>query len=444
MSFLRFIVILGILAIGGGTGYIFSSPPPAATPSIAAIIEKNNDGIARSYINTVWKKYHDTLVPLIADPAQLKTHPEVAQFASDTAQYFAAMPIIRANFYTANGTLLLSAPGNIPETLPLKKTIVPAPDGTLEIISALPILPTANGPNQQYIIIGGTTAVIILLLVFIGLSVGARKNETIITRQHEANLELLKAVEAAQEQARDKSQFLANVSHELRTPLNAIIGFSDVLKNEVLSQLPDKKYENYISDIHMSGTHLLSLINDILDYSKAEAGKLVLEIEEVNANKLVQNSLRLVSPRAETGNITLVETLPKEPLAMMTDSKKFKQILLNLFSNAVKFTPAGGSVTVTASQNLADDTITFEVTDTGIGIAPKDISKAMAPFSQVDNTLKRKYEGTGLGLPLTKKFIELMGGKFMITSEVNKGTKVTFTLPRVLTVKDGVVVKKVA
>ncbi|NBO18927.1 MAG: ATP-binding protein, partial [Proteobacteria bacterium] len=131
----------------------------------------------------------------------------------------------------------------------------------------------------------------------------------------------------------------------------------------------------------------------------------------------------------------------KDHIVMTVDSKKLKQILLNLLSNAVKFTPAGGQVSVTAWETMSDETVTFEVADTGIGIAPKDISRAMSPFGQVDNTLKRKYEGTGLGLPLTKKFVEIMGGKFNIESELEKGTKIIFTLPKAPKVIDGVNVK---
>src|SRR5262249_21776130 len=153
---------------------------------------------------------------------------------------------------------------------------------------------------------------------------------------------------------RDKSQFLANISHELRTPLNAIIGFSDIIKKEMMPQIEDKRYHDYIGDIHTSGVHLLSLINDILDYSKAEAGKLALEITEVNATKMIQNSMRLVSPRAESANVKLLEQMPQEQIIMHTDGKKFKQVLLNLLSNAVKFTPAGGQVLVTAWQNISD------------------------------------------------------------------------------------------
>ena len=167
-----------------------------------------------------------------------------------------------------------------------------------------------------------------------------------------------------------------------------------------------------------------------------------MEVSEVNITKLIQNSMRLVSPRAASSNVNLLEQLPKEAIVMITDSKKLKQILLNLLSNAVKFTPSGGRVMVTVWHNSADDTYTFEVEDTGIGIAPKDISRAMAPFGQVDNTLKRKYEGTGLGLPLTRKFVELMGGTFKIEGELNKGTKITFSMPRVAKEHDGIKVKQ--
>ena len=487
LGFLRFIILLGLLAIGGAAVYAWSALPGFVTPPTVQLVEKTNAAAAQGYIGSVWKKYRDVIVPLTAgDTSQLKDHPEVLQFAQETAQYFQPLPLVRANIYTVNGVLLLTIDGAATDKLAtigasphstfvtthlkaatfvsdlleevhittgqtaMVQTVIPirmagsdTPEGAIEIITTMPDLPQVLAQYQQYAV-GGMAAVsgVILLMVLMGLFMVVRKSETIITRQHEANAELLQAVAEAQAASRDKSQFLANVSHELRTPLNAIIGFSEILKNEVISQLPDKKYENYIIDINMSGVHLLSLINDILDYSKAEAGKLELEVSEINATKLVQNSLRLVSPRAESANVKLMETLPKEQFTMVTDSKKFKQVLLNLLSNAVKFTPPGGQVSVNAWHNVADDTMTFEVRDTGIGIAPKDISRAMMPFGQVDNTLKRKYEGTGLGLPLTKRFVELMGGKFTIESEVNKGTTITFTLPRVVTAREGVVVKQ--
>ncbi len=216
----------------------------------------------------------------------------------------------------------------------------------------------------------------------------------------------------------------------MRTPLNAIIGFSEFIKSERNGPIANERYAEYIRDIHGSGVHLLSLINDILDYSKAEADKLDLDISEVDATKSVRNSIRLMLPRAEQAQVTLIDDLPHEHFILVTDQKKLKQIMLNLLSNAVKFTKPGGSVTVSVWQNLSDETITFEIKDTGIGIAAKDISRAMAPFGQVDNALSRKYEGTGLGLPLTKKFVEIMGGTFKIASEVGVGTTIAFTLPK--------------
>ncbi len=278
--------------------------------------------------------------------------------------------------------------------------------------------------------IGAGGVIIIFLVIISTLLFTSLHAESIITKQHEINIELAAQTASAQAENRDKSQFLANVSHELRTPLNAIIGFSEFIKLERSGPMGNAKYAEYIRDIHSSGVHLLSLINDILDYSKAEADKLELEVSEIDATKSVRNSMRLVSPRAESAQVTLVEEIPREHFIIKTDSKKLKQIMLNLLSNAVKFTPSGGAVTVTMWQNVVDGALSIEVKDTGIGIAPKDISRAMAPFGQVDNSLSRKYEGTGLGLPLTRKFVEIMGGTFSIQSEVGKGTTITVTIPK--------------
>ena len=269
----------------------------------------------------------------------------------------------------------------------------------------------------------GIFVLLITILVFT-----THRAESIIAKQHEVNLELTAAAANAEAENRDKSQFLANISHELRTPLNAIIGFSEIIKKEALEQL-SSTHQEYIIDIHNSGKHLLSLINDILDFSKAEAGKLEVERMEIDLSKLIINSMRLVIPRAEEAQVTLVEDLPPDHLVFTTDGKKLKQVLLNLLSNAVKFTPPGGEVKVSAWQQLLDNKICIQVKDTGIGIAPKDIAKVMSPFGQVDSKLSRKYEGTGLGLPLSKKFVEIMGGEFGIESEVNVGTTITIKLP---------------
>ncbi|MBN8543863.1 MAG: HAMP domain-containing histidine kinase [Alphaproteobacteria bacterium] len=300
------------------------------------------------------------------------------------------------------------------------------PEALVEMYSDITPLKESMA-HMQWLISG---AVIIAFLVILGiLMFTASRAEAIIARQHEVNLELTAAASAAEAQSRDKSQFLANISHELRTPLNAIIGFSDIIRNEA-RHLLDTAHQGFIDDIHSSGKHLLSLINDILDYSKAEAGKLEVNWEEHDLGKIIRNSLRMVMPRAETAQVMLVEDLPSQHFVMVTDSKKLKQVLLNLLSNAVKFTPAGGEVRCALWEDVGKQQMVIQVKDTGIGIAPKDISKVMMPFGQVDNKLSRKYEGTGLGLPLSRKFVELMGGEFTIESELNVGTSVTVRLPK--------------
>jgi len=307
------------------------------------------------------------------------------------------------------------------------KTYAPdcVPEVFVEILSDL----TAQNrriETYRWLFSGGAVGLFIVVGVFLLITV--TRAETIIAKQHEVNLELTAAAAAAEAQSRDKSMFLANISHELRTPLNAIIGFSEIVKNEGRANLV-REHQEYIDDIHASGKHLLALINDILDYSKAEAGKLQIEYSEADLLKLIRNSMRMVMPRAEESQVTLVENLPKEAMVITTDIKKFKQVLLNLLSNAVKFTPAGGEVRISTWEDIVTKDMVLEVKDSGIGIAPRDISRVMMPFVQVDSTLARRFEGTGLGLPLSKKFIESMGGQFFIESEVNKGTTITIRLP---------------
>lgn len=270
----------------------------------------------------------------------------------------------------------------------------------------------------------------IFIVLYIALLVTITKAEKLITRQHETNVELAAAKARAETENLEKSKFLANISHELRTPLNAIIGFSEIIKDEVMGALGNDQYKDYVKDIHSSGVHLLSLINDILDYSKAEAGKLEVEVLDVDVTKIMKSCLRLVSPRAESAGVALIDEIPNEHFVIKTDAKRLKQIVLNLLSNSVKFTPANGKVTLHLWYNVTKESLVVEVSDTGIGIAPKDISKVMSTFGQVENEYNRKYEGTGLGLPLSKKLVELMGGTFHIESDVGKGTKVTINLPK--------------
>ena len=226
--------------------------------------------------------------------------------------------------------------------------------------------------------------------------------------------------------SRHKSEFLANMSHELRTPLNAIIGFSEVLAERMFGEVNEKQAE-YLQDILSSGRHLLSLINDILDLSKVEAGRLELELGRFHLPTALDNALTLVRERATRHGITLTQTLDERVGDIVADERKVKQILLNLLSNAVKFTPEGGRVGLTVTR--AEDIVTISVSDTGIGIAPEDQATIFEEFRQVGREDARKQEGTGLGLTLAKKFVELHGGRIWVESHVGQGSTFTFTLP---------------
>ncbi len=227
---------------------------------------------------------------------------------------------------------------------------------------------------------------------------------------------------------RAKSEFLAHMSHELRTPLNAIIGFSHMIRNEAFGPAGNVKYVEYAKDINESGEHLLQLINDILDLSKIEVGKLDLNEANVNVARIMRSALVLLKERAQSGGLVFEHDIPHDLPALVADERKLKQILLNLLSNAIKFTPVGGRVSLRAAID-GDGGFRILVSDTGIGIAAGDIERAMSPFGQVDSAYNRRYEGTGLGLPLTKALVELHGATLTLNSSVGTGTTVTVRFP---------------
>jgi PAS domain S-box-containing protein len=251
---------------------------------------------------------------------------------------------------------------------------------------------------------------------------------TDITERKETEKDLLAAKEQAVLANRAKSEFLANMSHELRTPLNAILGFSEVIQGQAFGPVGHAKYLEYASEINGSGQHLLGLINDILDLSKIEAGKTELHEVDVDVAKTIRSCIVLVKERAKEGDVELERILGSDLPRLLADERKLKQILINLLSNAVKFTPPGGKVTVGAWVDFNDGYV-FQVTDTGIGISRDDIPRAFAPFSQIDGDLNRKYDGAGLGLPLTKVLAESHGGSLELESEPGVGTTVTVRFP---------------
>ena len=231
-----------------------------------------------------------------------------------------------------------------------------------------------------------------------------------ITERKRFEADLRRAKEEAELASRTKTEFLANMSHELRTPLNAVIGFAEIMQSEVFGPLGDGRYSEYAADIRDSGQHLLNLINDLLDVSKIEFGKVELVEETVDLTSIVDSCMRLMRDRADQAGIELTAHTPPNPPYLRADNRRLKQILLNLMSNAVKFTPAGGQVTVQVTLP-EEGSLRIAVSDTGIG------------------RMTRKYQGTGLGLPLTKAMIEMHGGNLQLDSAVGRGTTATLSLP---------------
>ena len=248
-----------------------------------------------------------------------------------------------------------------------------------------------------------------------------------VTHRHLAEQRLMEAKALAETANRTKTDFLAAMSHELRTPLNAIIGFSEIISREMFGPLSER-YRNYGRDINGAGQHLLAMINDILDISRIEIGAFTLSEDDAEPRALAESCLRLVMSRAEQGSVRLVDAVPENLPMLRVDVRRTKQVLLNLLGNSVKFTPPGGSVTLSGGVD-PDGGFSFRVADTGIGMNEADIKIALSQFGQVDSGLDRRFEGVGLGLPLAKSLAELHGGSLDIASVPGKGTTITVRFP---------------
>jgi PAS domain S-box-containing protein len=262
-----------------------------------------------------------------------------------------------------------------------------------------------------------------------GRFIGYRGTGRDVTEVIRAERRLREAKTSAEAANRAKSEFLAGMSHELRTPLNAIIGFSDLIRSGICRD-DRQRIESYAGDIHASGEHLLKLISDILEVSRIEAGKLELREETVDVPSLIADCVHLVRQRASTAGIALTIDAPGSLPALYADATRLKQIMLNLLSNAIKFTNAGGRVTAGAALDPSGDLV-LRVADNGIGMSERECAEALEPFRQIDSSLARRHEGTGLGLPLTKAFVERHGGRLEIASTKGVGTTVSAAFPAI-------------
>ncbi|WP_395023334.1 MASE3 domain-containing protein [Dongia sp.] len=248
-----------------------------------------------------------------------------------------------------------------------------------------------------------------------------------ISERKAGEAKLRAALAMAEQTTKAKSAFLANMSHELRTPLNAVLGFSDMIRNQVLGPIGNERYSGYATDIHQAGSHLLEIVNDVLDLARVESGRLDLAEGVVDLKSLAEECVRFAQPGAP--QVTVRTLLPQGELTVRADARALRQVLLNLLSNAVKFTPAGGEVDV-VSGIAADGSVEITVRDTGIGIAESDLPHVTEAFMQVEPTYARTHQGSGLGLAISKALVEMHGGTLSIASKLGKGTIVTVTLPR--------------
>jgi two-component system cell cycle sensor histidine kinase PleC len=249
-----------------------------------------------------------------------------------------------------------------------------------------------------------------------------------LVRTERRNREAEEARHAAESANRSKSRFLAIMSHELRTPLNAIIGFSDLIQSQSLGPLQPAKYREYAEDIHVSGQNLLGVINDILDMAKIEDGKMVLFEEPIDLHEQIAVAMRSIAERARQGQVALDREIAAGLPPLLADHRSIRHILLNLLTNAIKFTPGGGRVAVRA-ERAGDGGLELAVADTGIGMSPEHVEIALTPFGQVANEYTRRHDGTGLGLPLVKSLAELHGANVRIESALGQGTTVSVAFP---------------
>jgi two-component system cell cycle sensor histidine kinase PleC len=432
--------------------------------------EQNNVNVARVLSNVLWARSGPLMETLASvDRETLKDRPEVKQLRADIMSFIEDAPIYRVKIFDRDGDIIFSTDPNqigwnvrerpgfataitgvVKNELARKNSFSLTESVTVDrdlMSSYIPIY--RNGPGTEIVGVfevyddvtiflrdinrGIALQVVLVLLTTLGVYLVliwyVRRGDQLIRDEHERSLELVHNVARAEAASKAKSQFLANMSHELRTPLNSVIGFAEILSSEGFGPLGDKRYLSYAKEIGDGGRNLLTIINNTLDLSKIELGTADVAFRPVDPVAVVRGAVQQLDRQIQDSGVAVsMEIDPRVP-AMQSDETKLKQILLNVISNGLKFTPSGGRVTIKVVASGDDRLVRFEISDTGIGISADDVPIALAPFGQVDSALNRRYQGAGLGLPLAKGLAELLGGTLEIAGAPGSGTTVAIILP---------------
>ena len=462
----RFALFAGLVVVAASL-LLIGMYKQVASEDLHAMAERSNVAVARIFSNVVWDAHAGFLTTAhFLTPQAIRQHPETQAIRESMLRRMRDLSILKIKIYdldgltvfstepsqigedkSGNGGFLAARTGHQASELTHRDTFsafeqtvedrdvlssyVPvtsasgAIEGVLEVYYDVTELLATVQQRQLMLqmVVGATFLLLYLLLIF-----GVWHSERQTRRHYYKNLDLARAAARAEESSRLKSEFLATMSHELRTPLNAILGFSEILKLQMPQAEGDETRREYANSIWMSGRHLLNIIDDVLDMSKVEAGEMTLDCDSFDPVAMLESCLRLVENQAVQNGVKLIFNIASDLPPAFGDERRMKQVLLNLLSNGVKFTPEGGQVSLWLGAG-ADGTLQFAVSDNGIGIAPSDVEKVLTPFGQVENSYARRFGGTGLGLPIARSLVEMHGGRFTLESTPGEGTKVSFTLP---------------